>query len=577
MSAIAAFADGLLYEMMAASPDLAAELGLTEVDGRALPTDTLVDVSDAAAAARRGLMARRAGALGEFDEEALTGDDRLTFQTLCYLLEDGFFGPFCGRAGHRFQADPYPLNHLLGFHPALTMMLSRDHVVRSADDAEAYLARLAKAPAALDGAIEAARRRQDEGYATPHVSLQLALADMRRFLAAPDADNLLVAALRSKLAAVEDGRLAGFAARAEQLFGREVRPAYERLVDETARLATASPDDDGVWRLPDGEAYYAWVLGGHLTAGLTPDEVHQIGLDETERLQSAIRAEFASLGVAGQSIPELYKAIEGPRPFGGSGDRERALAETTALVHGLAERAAPMFGAFPRAPIEVDLIPAAFEDSLNTCYTPPMAGGGRPGRFSLNLRDALESPAWELARVCAHEAAPGHHVQLALAQEASLGAFRRTVVFTAYIEGWAKYAETLIDHDLMDDPYVRLGRLRGELYSSVNLALDTGVHARRWSREKACAFFVDNTGVTPAFARSIVDRGLVSPGQLCAYKIGMLKMLELRSRCRAARGGDYRVQDFHDSMLRHGALPLSVLEAVVEADLAAASADGAAR
>jgi uncharacterized protein (DUF885 family) len=201
---------------------------------------------------------------------------------------------------------------------------------------------------------------------------------------------------------------------------------------------------------------------------------------------------------------------------------------------------------------------------MHTHYTPPAVDGSRPGRFSLNIALAQGNPRWELATLCAHEGTPGHHLQLTIAQELPISStFRRTVVFDAYIEGWAKYAETIPEsHGLLDDPWAQLGRLRGELYSTVNLAMDTGIHAKRWTRDRARAFFRDNTGVSEDFAGVIADRGFVTPGQLCSYKVGMMNFLSARDRF---RGRDIR--DFHDCVLGHGALPLSVLDDVVTATL----------
>lgn len=278
-------------------------------------------------------------------------------------------------------------------------------------------------------------------------------------------------------------------------------------------------------------------------------------------MQAQIRAEFRALGVEGDDIAGLYARISGSEHAafgGGEVSRDRALAETTAMIEQLAARAAPLFDRLPRAGVEISLVAPESEDSLHSQYTPPAPKAGRPGRFSLNLKSALERPGWEVPVLCAHETTPGHHTQLALAQELPLCAFRRTVVFTAYIEGWAKYAESLLDRTLMDDPYVRLGRLRGELYSSVNLALDTGVHARRWSRERAAGFFREQTGVGEDFAEAIADRCLVWPGQLTAYKVGMLKMLDVRDGMAARGAGDPKA--FHSAVLNRGALPLSLLD-----------------
>ncbi len=569
-----AFADDLLYRMVASCPELGAELGLTAVGERSLPPLAVPDFSDETAAARGAMMDAAAARLARLPAPN-GGSEAITRGVLEYLLGQGMFGPYAGTQGRAFATIPYPLNHLGGHHPTAVAMLARDFPAASTDDASACLEALRAYPAAIDRAVAAFRAHEAAGVATPRSSLVRTLADLAAFIAAPPAENVIIAAYAGKLRASHGPAAAdAWSAKAQAILARDILPAYARQIEAVRKRLDEGPDDDGFWRHPDGEAHYAWLLGAHTTTNLTPEAAHDLGLQEIDRVQSSIRGQFAVLGVKAGSISELYAAISGPQhaAFGpGAVDRERALAETRALIAVFQERAAPLFAVWPKAAVDVELIAPEFEDSQHSCYTPPMEGRGRCGIFSLNLKQTLDHPAWELPVLCAHEAAPGHHVQLALAQELPLCAFRRAVVFTAYIEGWAKYAETLLDEVLMDDPHVRLGRLRGELYSSVNLALDTGVHALRWTREKAAAFFKDNTGVSDDFAASIVDRGLVSPGQLCSYKIGMLKFLELRDRF-AARAGDRDLRAFHAAVLGQGALPLSLLEEVAGRALNAAGA-----
>lgn len=574
MSTTDTFADDLLWEMLTLSPDLAAELGLGEVSGRSLARGRLLDYSDDAGARRRSLMDERRHAFARLAAPA-SPDDRTTHRVLSYLLEDGAFGLYAGAGGRDFPEIPFPVNHLSGWHPSMVMMLVRDHQVRTADDADEYLQRLDAIPDAIDGVIQALAARASEGVVAPRSTLALSLAEIEAFAADPPAANPLVASFRDKVdRALGAAAASSWAARAEAAWTTAIAPAYVRLIGAIGgQLTRAGDEDGGFWRLPRGEAWYAWLLRSHTTTDLTPDAVHEIGLEEIARVQARITGEFAALGIRGADISELYAAISGPdhAAFGGRPvSRAEALDETRALIDRLARASAPLFERLPRAGVEVDLVAPNSEASQHSQYTPPALGSGRPGRFSLNLKSTLERPGWELPVLCAHEATPGHHTQLALAQELPLCDFRRTVVFTAYIEGWAKYAESLLDHELMDDPYVRLGRLRGELYSSVNLVLDTGVHARRWPRAQAATFFREQTGVPVAFAESIADRCLVWPAQMTAYKVGMLKLNDLRARMAARPGGP---KAFHSAVLGRGALPLAILdEAVPHADLQGAGA-----
>jgi uncharacterized protein (DUF885 family) len=559
MSEVEAFADDLLYEMMALAPELAGELGVAEVGGRALPNDSLPDFSDEAAARRRRLMDDRRKALDALRGDARDADASDTFEVVDYLLAHGFFGPFAGHDGAGFPETPYPANHLSGWHPTMVALLARDHVVATPEQADAYLARLEAIPSAVPRLRETMEARDCEGMRTPTSSALKALGEIQSFAAAPPEMNTLVTSFREKLALAPSLDVDTLSTRATRIVAERVLPAYAQLLDAMTEEVANASGDAGYGSLPNGEAWYAWMLSAHATLPLTPQAVHQAGLEETREVQARIREEFRRLGFEGETISDLYGAIstEDRRPFGGSTDRSRALADSFTLVRALEDRARPLFARLPRAPVDIELVATEAEDNQHSRYTPPAAG--RPGRLSLNLKSIVERPDWELAVLCAHEATPGHHTQLALAQELPLCAFRRTVVFTAYIEGWAKYAETLLDYTLMDDPYVRLGRLRGELYSSVNLALDTGIHWAGWSRERACQFFQIETGAPRAFAESVVDRSLVWPGQLCAYKIGMMKMLEIRDRFGAQQSPE-RMRAFHSAVLERGSLPLGVLE-----------------
>ncbi len=566
MSGIEAFADELLYRMLASCGELGAELGLSEVAGRALPTGQVPDFTDETALARSRMMDQAWADLASLP--APTSEvEATTRSVLDHLLGEGMFGPYAGVAGRPFAAIPYPLNHLSGHHPTTATLLARDLPAGSREEADAFLEALAAWPEAIAGAIEAFGAHEAAGVATPRTSLTLALAELRSFVAAEPADNVVVSGFGAKLHASLGPTAAAWTARADAIVTGEVIPACEREIAALETALATPRADQGFWRHPDGQAHYAWLLRAHTTTDRAPAEVHALGLAETERVKGEIRRQFAALGFDHDDIGALYGAISGPgnAAFGPPPvSRERALAECRRLVAAFQDRAKPWFPDWPAAAVEVELVAPEFEDSQHSCYTPPMAAGARAGRFSFNLKQSQDRPGWELPVLCAHETAPGHHVQLALAQEAPLCAFRRAIVFTAYIEGWAKYAETLLDDLLVDDPYARLGRLRGELYSSVNLALDTGLHALRWTPARAAAFFRDNTGVSAAFAQSIVDRCLVSPGQLCGYKIGMLAFLDLRQRFAADLAGR---RAFHAAVLGQGAVPLSLLNQIARPSL----------
>ena len=557
MTGVADFSDALLRSMLRASPDVAAELGVDRVAGEALPRDTLPDYSDRGIDARRRVMRDAARAFAQIAAPA-AGEDEVTFRMLDYLLDEGLFGPFAGVNAHAFPENPYPLNHLNGGHPALMMLLTRDQALESSADRDAFLARLEQLPRALDGVLDACDARLGEGIVPPHGSTQNALAAMRSFAASPPAENLLMTSARARCGDGSD-----VLRRVERCIERTILPAYRRAIERLDAIAARAVEDVGLWATPNGEAHYAWRLRAHTTTSSTPADVHALGLDETARTQSALEGAFAEIGVTGRDLAEKFERFEASCGGAFSSDRAAALAQATDLVRDLEQRAGPLFRTAPKRAVEVVPIAASFENSLHHHYTPPSADGKRLGRFSVNVARLLGSARAPIAVICAHEAVPGHHTQLAIAQALThLPALRRSVVFDAYIEGWAKYAESLLDRELTDDPTIRVARLRGELFSSVNLAVDTGLHALRWTRAQAHRFFRANTGVDAEFADAIVDRSLATPGQLCAYKIGMLTMLRLRDALRASAGAKFDVRDFHDAVLRHGALPLKLLERV---------------
>jgi uncharacterized protein (DUF885 family) len=316
---------------------------------------------------------------------------------------------------------------------------------------------------------------------------------------------------------------------------------------------------------------------------MSAPEIHELGLEETARLQQQIRATFAELGAvrAGSadrpSIAELYdelEASEGSSWPPGDAGRALILERCQGLLDDARSRLGEVFGLRPQAPVVVQPTPTLLEAARpSTCY-PPARDGSRPGIFEVNLAHELGSPSWELPTLVYHEALPGHHLQFAVAQErAELPLFRRTVVFHAYIEGWAKYAEGLPwQWGLNRDPKWRLGCLRRELYSTVNLALDTGVHHLRWSREQGARFFAEHTGAAYGFAERIVDRIAAIPGQTCAYKVGLLEFRRLRELAERRWTDAPGLPRFHDAVLRHGALPLAQLAKVVECELSSGDA-----
>ena len=562
-----AFADAFLHALLRDSPDLAANLGIDAVAGHELPRDRLPDFSPSGLERRRALMADWERAYRHVVARPAEDDLQITRAVLDYAFEEGLFSVFPGRLGRDFVDPPYPVTHLSGFHAVVTMMLVRDHDFGAPDAAERYVELLSRVPLAARETIETLRCRRAAGLVAPASVLRQAEADLRAFQVPAD-DNLLLRALAEGLQGQDDA--AGWLDRARRVVADGIYPAYREVLDELALHVAAGEDRAGAWRLPDGDAYYAWCLRRYTTTDLTPDAVHELGLQETARVQDRVREQARALKLEGSTMAELFAAAgarAAPPPY--ADDAAGLAGYVQEWIARSADALRPAFGLWPRGSIEVQTVPPAFESSLHSHYAPP--GHDRPGRFLLNVRHARAAWPGDLDVLCYHEAFPGHHVQLAVAQERDeLPLFRRVLTFAGYLEGWAKYAETLPESLGIDsDPLYAFSRLRSELYSTVNLVLDTGIHAKRWSQDQAQAFFEREAGASKELARMIAARSVVVPGQLASYKIGMLRMFELLDRFGRRKGSSERLADFHDAVLGGGALPLTVLERTFDQAVAA--------
>lgn len=569
-------ADDLLFGMMAECPDLAAHMGVRDVAGRRVPGNTVTDYSPAGVAKRDAVVEAAARALSKIDRAALTPDEQTTYDVIDYTVNEGFFWIYRGRAGRDFPEMHYPVNSLIGVHPTLQELFVENHIFAAPEDAHAYLARLHGLPDAIGQARKALAARKGEGIVAPAELLTGAIAEMQTFASLPAHEHPLIVTFGVGLlkSGIAGAQATAMVKDAEKTLTGRVYPAYAALIEDSRKHAAENREYAGLWSLPHGEAHYDWLLRAHTTTALTPDEVHSRGEEELAKLTARIAKHFDDIGFRGASIGEMFQRLgaepDGMYPDTADGRRD-ALADVERTIETMTRALSPLFDTMPRAGFRVEPVPPALEATSHSRYTPPSADGSRPGTFILNLKEFTQRSRYELPTLCYHEVMPGHHVQLALAQELTqLPAFRRTIVFNAYIEGWAKYAETVPEATGAETNLrVALCRLKGELYSTVNLVLDTGIHAKRWTKQQAKTFFCDATGVPDAFAEMIVTRSLVNPGQLTSYKIGMLKMFELKRRLAAARGASFRIQEFHDLVLRNGALPLSLLDRQVQAAIAA--------
>ncbi|MBW2244745.1 MAG: DUF885 domain-containing protein [Deltaproteobacteria bacterium] len=517
--------------------------------------------------ARRALRALEG--LREFSEDDLDPNQRISHDILAWWLEQRV-------AGERFLQHAYPVNAFDGSQSFLPDFMVNVHQVNDLGDAESYLARLEAIPAALDQLTERVEAAARVGILPPRFVLTRVREGLVELTQAEASDSPLVTKLKTRLPELSDvPDPAVWIDRARSVVAEGIQPAYLRMDAALARLEAESNDDAGVWRLPDGDAYYRWALRGHTSTSLTPDEVHQLGLREVSRIQGEMKKVFAERGTPTDApIAALQAlALEPTQRYPDSDEgRTQILADYQTIIDDVWKRLPNWFETLPRAPVAVERVPSFRENgSAGAYYNPPPLDGSKPGIFYKNLANVEESPRFGMRTLAFHEAVPGHHLQIALAMEnPDLPLFRRFLPFTAFVEGWALYAERLASEvGLLPTPADHLGQLQAENFRAVRLVVDTGLHAKRWTREEAIEYMVSKTGIARSDVVREVERYVVAPGQACAYKIGQLKLLELRARAKEVLGDGFDLKAFHVLVLGGGSRPLEILEQEVDVWIAA--------
>jgi uncharacterized protein (DUF885 family) len=483
-----------------------------------------------------------------------------------------------------YRYHDYPVNQMYGWHERVASFLINYHRVTSVSDAEAYIGRLAKVPALFDQLIEGLETRRRMGVVPPKFVFPRVLPVCRNIITgAPfddSADNsTILADFISKVDSldVDDAQKWTLIERAKETLVTAVRPAYEKLIAYLTDLETSATTDDGVWKLPDGQGYYAQRLHHTTTTNLTPAEVHSIGLSEVERIHSEMRAIMDRVEFRG-SLQEFFEFMRKDKRFYYDDTEEGKkayLKRATEIIDTMRGRLDELFLTRPKAPIVVKAVEPFRERSAGGAfYQRPSPDGSRPGVYYANLYRMENMPKYEMESLAYHEGIPGHHMQLAIALELThIPTFRKHLGYTAHVEGWGLYAERVPKEiGLYADPYSDFGRLSAELWRACRLVVDTGIHDQRWTRDRAIDYLVKNTPSSVDEATRAIERYIVMPGQATAYKIGMLKILELRQEAKDALGPRFDIREFHDLILANGPVPLDMLERLVSEWITAKSA-----
>lgn len=548
------------------NPELLSTIGIAEKFGYRAHNAHLADASVEKTRRDFALARQNLADLRAYDWARQTPAQRLSTRVLDWYLANTV-------EGEKFAFHDYPVNQMFGIQSSLPDFMANIHRVSDAKGAEHYVARLGEWGRKFDQVLASLKYRDGLGIVPPRFVVERVLQEMRGFIGTPPTANLLYTSFAQKLGTATGLSVAekeAFKSRVESAIARQVYPAYQRLIAYFAALEPRTTADDGVWKLPDGEAFYAYRLRSYTTTKMTPAEVHELGLREVARLEDEMRAILERLGHSGGTPAGwLLKLGKDPQYHYSNDDagRAAALADYQRIIDECLALTPRYFGSQPKARLEVKRVPEFKEaTSAGAYYQRPALDGSRPGVFFANLRNMAEVDKFGMKTLAYHEGVPGHHFQIALAQEIKgVPTFRRLLPFTAYTEGWALYTEWLAKEMGLyrDDPYGDLGRLQSETFRAVRLVVDTGIHHKRWTRERAITYMVDKTGMDQAAVTSEVERYIVMPGQACAYKVGMQKLLQLRARAQQKLGPKFSDRTFHEAVLRHGALPLDILEELV--------------
>ena len=508
-----------------------------------------------------------------FDRARLARQDQITYDILIDQYQSGL-------ALRRFDWLPadlstYPISPMSGAQVALPNFMETQHVVSNDKTARNYVARLEAMGGKLDEITAEMQRQARAGVVLPPALLERSLVVLHDTVAPAPEENALVstfAARMSRVKSLDAARRKSLEQQAVAAVRTGVYPAYERMRAALVALEpVAASQSAGVGRLPDGAAYYATMLRQQTTTDYTPEQIHALGLSEVARITAEMDTVLRAQGLTAGSVGERMAALgKDPRFLFSNDDdgRRQALARFQQILDEVNARMPGYFRTQPAKRLTVERVPEGLEKgSSGAYYQPASVDGSRPAAFFANLRDLNELPKWVMKTLAYHEGIPGHHFQISIALELKgLPLIRQQPIYTAYAEGWALYAEQLAAEIGMyqDDPWGDLGRLQLELLRAARLVVDTGLHAQRWSREQAIDYMVSTTGSPASDMTSEVERYMADPGQACAYKVGELKILALREKARAALGAKFDLKDFHAVVLENGAVPLTLLEQLVD-------------
>jgi uncharacterized protein (DUF885 family) len=567
-----AYLDRALVKMAFEDPETLTSLGFLEsvgITGHNAHLDNVDPANDQAmfdelVEFRKGLM--------QYQNVDLDENQQLSKDVALYLLDmlDEF---------KKYQYHNYPANQMFGIQSAFPSFMESTHQVNTLEDAHNYLSRLGEVNRKFGQYLLGLKKREQMGIIPPRFVIDRVLDEMRGFIATPATDNILYTSLQTKMDKAEDisdEDKQTILAQTDVAIRDAVYPAYDLFIDYFDTLKTKAGTDDGYWRLPDGDKAYKLALRFFTTTDYSADYIHDLGLSEVARIHLEMMAIFDAEGVdvSNGYLAAMNEFSARPEFYYDDSDAGRAqiLKDYQTILDEVDQGLGETFNIRPKAGMEVVRIPEFKEKTApGAYYQGPSLDGTRPGRFFANLYDIKTTPKYGMRTLAYHEGIPGHHFQVSIAMELEgMPLIRRFAPFTAYNEGWALYAERLAyEQGFQKKPADNIGRLTDELLRAVRLVVDTGLHHKKWTREQAIEYMANNTGRAERDVVSEIERYIVMPGQATSYKVGMMKILELRQKSKDSLGDKFDLREFHDAVLKNGAMPLDLLERVIDSYIAA--------
>lgn len=517
----------------------------------------------------RTILEARLKQMEQFDRAALSEADQLSYDIYKLDLQRRI-------ASDEFRHHKFVIHQYRGPHTQVASNLINIHTVGNVEEAEDYIGRLNNVATWFDQVIEQLHIREKKGLLLADWQYPQMVQSSKNIISgAPfddsGEDSSLWADFQSKVGALEisEDERERLLSEARTALVKRVKPAYEALIVELEEQGAKASGEDGVWKFENGDDFYAERLRWFTTTDLSAEEVHNIGLREVARIHGEMETIMEEVGFEGTLVDFFEFMREDEQFYYPNTDAGRAayLKEARRIIDVMRQHLPEQFGILPEAELVVKRVEPFREQSAGKAfYNGPPPDGSRPGIYYANLYDMKDMPKYQMEALAYHEGLPGHHMQRAIAAELTgIPDFQKYASFTAYTEGWGLYTEELgKDMGFYKDPYSDFGRLAMELWRACRLVVDTGIHSKRWTREEAIDYLLENTPNSVGDSTKAIERYIAMPGQATAYLIGKIKIMELREKAREELGGDFDIRDFHDEVLKDGPVPLSLLEAKVD-------------